>query len=255
MGLSAVLVLALLLVLGAPTWEDSPAHEGVPPTPSMQELRLLQELAQWVGGDASSGVVRVADGELTGVVRSRRRSFELFRSYHGGAGHEEVLRRLPFGRQIQAVAAEEGFDGLLVAAVVRAESRFDPRAISPRGALGLMQLMPETAARYGVSEPLDPVANLRAGVRYLRHLLELYGGDLELALAAYNAGPGAVARHGGVPPFRETLRYVDVVLSSYVGYHRRSWGDSELVELLRTLGPQQPEGVTTLVVPATGPAI
>jgi len=97
----------------------------------------------------------------------------------------------------------------LVRAVMQVESGFNPGARSPKGAMGLMQLMPETARQYGVSNPYNPEDNVRAGVRYLRSLLDRYDGSEELALAAYNAGPGAVDKHGqSVPPYKETQNYV-----------------------------------------------
>ena len=97
----------------------------------------------------------------------------------------------------------------LVRALIHAESAFNPRALSPKGAMGLMQLMPGTAAEFGVLDAFNPVENVRAGVKYLKQLLNSYGGRVELALAAYNAGPGAVKKYGGtVPPYRETRNYV-----------------------------------------------
>jgi len=102
-----------------------------------------------------------------------------------------------------------GVRGDLVRAVVQVESAFNPAARSPKGAMGLMQLMPATAREFGVTNPFDPTQNVRAGVAYLRRLLDRYQNNEELALAAYNAGPGAVDRHGeSVPPYRETRHYV-----------------------------------------------
>ncbi len=119
------------------------------------------------------------------------------------------------GRIIRAAALEEGLDPELVAAVVRVESGFNPAAVSSAGACGLMQLMPETAAALGVSDVFDPEANVRGGVRYLASQLRRFGTP-ELALAAYNAGPEAVARYGGVPPYPETREYVRLVMSIYM---------------------------------------
>ena len=114
---------------------------------------------------------------------------------------------------IQSAAAMYDLDEKLVRAVVRAESGFNPRAVSRVGAQGLMQLMPATAAAMEVRDPFDPADNLAGGVRYLKWMMLRFEGRLELALAAYNAGPAAVERHGGIPPFAETRAYVERVLA------------------------------------------
>jgi soluble lytic murein transglycosylase-like protein len=119
-------------------------------------------------------------------------------------------------RQAAAVAARRhGLDPELVMAVVSVESGFRPEALSPKGAQGLMQLMPRTAESLGVVDAFDPEQNLDGGVRHLGQLLAQYNGDVERALAAYNAGEGAVHRHHGIPPYRETRAYVKKVLERY----------------------------------------
>lgn len=121
------------------------------------------------------------------------------------AGHEEVRR------EIAAAAAAYALDPNLVEAVAWRESRFKPTARSRKGAVGVMQLMPGTARDLGV-DPSDMAQNVRGGAMYLRQMLTRFGGDVKLALAAYNAGPGAVLRHGGVPPYAETQAYVTSIL-------------------------------------------
>lgn len=130
-----------------------------------------------------------------------------------------ALRRLPPAQllpMVQTLATRHGVPLPLVLAVIDVESGFQPRALSSAGAMGLMQLMPATARRYGVVDPWDPASNLEGGIRYLRFLLDLFDGDLRLALAGYNAGEGAVMRHGRrIPPFKETQNYVPAVLARY----------------------------------------
>lgn len=109
---------------------------------------------------------------------------------------------------VQKLAPQYGVHPGLAYAVIRAESNFNPQAVSQKNALGLMQLIPETAARFNVTEPLDPEQNIRGGLAYLRWLLAYFKGDVPLAVAAYNAGEGAVDRYKGVPPFPETQGYV-----------------------------------------------
>lgn len=118
----------------------------------------------------------------------------------------------PFAAEIDAAAAKYGLDSSLLRGLIRAESNFNPNAGSPAGAQGLTQLMPATARSLGVTNSFDPAQAIDGGARYLRQLLDRFGGDQRLALAAYNAGPGAVQRFGGVPPYAETRNYVERVL-------------------------------------------
>jgi soluble lytic murein transglycosylase-like protein len=123
---------------------------------------------------------------------------------------------------IDRVAREHGLAPELIKAVALVESGFDTHAVSPKGAQGLMQLMPATAREYGVKDAFDPLQNLRAGTIHLRKLLDEFDGDLTLALAAYNAGSGAVRRHGGVPAYRETQEYVRKVRDNLAQGRRRA---------------------------------
>ena len=121
------------------------------------------------------------------------------------------LNTLAFQDEIRAAAREHGVDEAIVRAIIHAESSFNPNALSRVGAQGLMQLMPATASRFGVSNAFDATQNIRGGVRYLAWLLKRFNGDLTLAAAGYNAGEGAVDKYGGVPPYNETQRYVQRV--------------------------------------------
>lgn len=124
----------------------------------------------------------------------------------------QILPRVRAWEPVVApIAARYNLDTELILRVIEAESGGDPNAVSPKGAIGLMQLMPDTARALGVSDPLDPIQNIEGGVRYLSHLIQRFG-DVRLALAAYNAGPGNVQRYGGIPPFPETRRYLEKII-------------------------------------------
>src|SRR2546426_5916820 len=116
---------------------------------------------------------------------------------------------------VEASAKKYNLDPELITSVIAVESNFDPKAVSRKNAGGLMQLLPETAARFGVKDIFDPAENIDAGTRYLRELLQLYNNDLTLTLAAYNAGPDNVQKYGRVPPFSETVSYVKRVKRTY----------------------------------------
>ena len=164
----------------------------------------------------SAGVVSTAQLASTSTGRPARRP------------GERVRRLLPqLERLIAVVADRHGVDPHLVRAVIEVESGFNPKAVSPKGAAGLMQLMPATAARYQARDPSDPAQNIEAGTRYLRDLLEMFDGDTRLALAGYNAGEGAVKKYGAIPPYPETQNYVPSVLSAW----RRNQADPSIPRL------------------------
>jgi len=120
-----------------------------------------------------------------------------------------------YGKLVRDAAAQHQLDPKLLSAVINQESGFNARAVSKAGALGLMQLMPDTAKSLGVTDPFDPEQNVAGGAALLRQLIDHFGGKLDLALAAYNAGSGAVEKYGGIPPYPETQAYVRDVLASY----------------------------------------
>jgi soluble lytic murein transglycosylase-like protein len=133
-------------------------------------------------------------------------------------GVSELPADVSFGAEITAAAKKHGIDPALLAGLVKQESGFNPNAGSPAGARGLTQLMPGTAAGLGVTNVLDPIQSLDGGAKYLRQQLDAFGGDVTRALAAYNAGPGAVQRYGGVPPYAETQNYVRIVQANAAQY-------------------------------------
>ena len=156
------------------------------------------------------------------VMRAARSAASEVNTYlDGRAQNHQTLNRAFTAQDIDAAieqaAARHNVDPSLVRSVVKVESNFNPNAVSRKGAMGLMQLMPSTARSLNVSNPFDPAQNVDAGVRHLRKLLDSYNGDVRLSLAAYNAGSGAVARSAGVPHFRETQNYVRRITNLYNG--------------------------------------
>lgn len=170
-------------------------------------------------GSEAAYVYVGGDGEvhLTNVPGDER--YRKVEGLWGGNGHDATGRRAegpPYASIVAAAARRYGVDAALLHAVIAVESGYNVRAVSPRGAAGLMQLMPGTARRLGVADVFDAAENVHAGARHLMELLQLFGGDLRLALAAYNAGEAAVVRHGRrIPPYRETAAYVPKVVRLY----------------------------------------
>ncbi len=222
-------VLFLVVALNSPPTIPS-VSEDRPAPPSPEEIAVLNDLLQWIGPE-DRGFIAVRPADVAEAVRSRPMSFQLFRSLNPRDERLALLNNLPYARLIERAASRYSLDELLLAAVIEVESAFDAGAISPVGALGLMQVMPSTAELYGYKDPLNPAANVDLGARYLSRMLDTFDGDLELALAAYNAGPGNVRRFNGVPPFQETKTYVGRVLSRYVVHHQEVWRNSGRTDL------------------------
>jgi len=156
------------------------------------------------------------------VMRAARSAASEVSTYLDGRAQSHQILNRAFTQEdvdaaIEQAAARHNVDPNLVRSVVKVESNFNPNAVSRKGAMGLMQLMPSTARSLNVSNPFDPAENVEAGVRHLRRLLDSYGGNVSLSLAAYNAGSGAVARSAGVPHFRETQNYVRRITNLYNG--------------------------------------
>ena len=181
-------------------------------------MRTLLRISLCVGLGALASVPSSAEVKL-----SVRPDGTIVMHNEGGTTKRESLRWREVPREewdgwIRTYATQERLDPKLVRAVIQVESAYDHRAVSKKGAIGLMQLMPATARDLRVADPYDPQHNIRGGTRYLRYLLDEFDEDLNLALAAYNAGPGAVRRWDGIPPYPETRDYVRKVLTLYRGY-------------------------------------
>jgi len=238
-GFFAVIGGVALLVLLWPATTSTPAPVAPPAPPSAATRALLSDLARWTA-DEDRGFDLFGHRRLVGFGASR--GFSLF----ADSPERRLLDTVPYGSLIVDAADRYRLDGLLLASVVEAESGFNAAAVSPHGARGLMQLMPMTAASFGAPAVADPRANVRAGARYLRYLLRTFDNDLEMALAAYNAGPAVVHRYRGIPPYRETREYVERVLTNYTRLHRQLWQQTEIEALL-----EDPAGTGAPLLAAT----
>ena len=191
----------------------------------MASVSLAQEVYTYVDEE---GTVRFTDMPREGWRRVKLVDGDVVEPKTRGAlTVAYVSENVRYSALINKAARDYGLDGNLISAVIKVESSGNPDAVSKADAKGLMQLIDDTAAMYGVTNVFNPAQNINAGSRHLRNLLDAYGGDLKLALAAYNAGQGAVARHGGVPPYAETRRYIQKIAALY-GDVQSSISDAEL---------------------------
>ncbi|MEO7810985.1 MAG: lytic transglycosylase domain-containing protein [Usitatibacter sp.] len=204
--LSAVLSLLALAVAAAPAAADIYAFK---------DERGVVHFTNMPNGDKRFKMIRKEETSAgSGAAVGAARVTQLFMP-----AQADILR---FSKMIDSASKTHGVESALVHAVITAESGYNPVATSRTGARGLMQLMPGTAARYGVRNITDPQENINGGVRYLRDLITMFNGNLELAVAAYNAGENAVIRHGNrIPPYAETVHYVPKVLGFYRKFQSR----------------------------------
>lgn len=227
----------LFVVVSFHSTPSDPAIPAPHDLPTQASSPQTGEIAHWMatgGNSTPSGfhAFRPRDLTVDAGAAGRRSPFGLFQanpsSFSSAAdpdaaeAQRRFLYRMPFGAAISLAAERHHVDGLLLAAVVSIESDFAPRAVSPRGARGLMQVTAVVGEAYGAHDLFDPYVNLDVGCRYLCSLLKDSGGNLERALAAYNAGPAAVDRYDGVPPYSETRSYVREVLDLYAEYNRKA---------------------------------
>lgn len=196
-----------ILVMVTAGWLAAPTSESIHFVARMRPEYALADPATGRGGVAGTNAAATATAGRTAMSRARR------------SGRPSALLSA-LAPVIIAAAHEYQLDPALLAAVIHTESGFNAGATSPKGAMGLMQLMPDTASRLGVAAPYNPAQNVFGGAKYLRQMMDRFGGNPVLALAAYNAGPGAVEKFGGVPPFAETRNYIPRVARNYQRYRR-----------------------------------
>ena len=195
--------------------------------PRAEDLALMRELSDWLlGGEEANQFRALSASDVAAALRDEPESFVLFNRPRRRVAERELVRGLPYGKLIWDSAQRNRIDGLLLASIVETESSFNAHAISPQGAIGLTQVLPSTAQLFGIQDAAPPAQNIEAGARYFSELMNRFDQDVVLALAAYNAGPESVRRFDGMPPYRETRRYVDRVLARYVAHYQQLWQGS-----------------------------
>lgn len=186
-------------------------------------LAALADIYRYVDEDGHVYYTNVPQDSRYKIYRKLADGHPVRETLASGVRYYAPAQRDRYAKHIRAAAKAYGLEPALLHAVISAESGYNPFARSPKGATGLMQLMPQTAQRYGAKNLLDPAQNIRAGAQYLRDLMDLFDNDLHLALAAYNAGENAVIRAGRrIPPYQETMTYVPRVITYYRQYRARS---------------------------------
>jgi hypothetical protein len=203
---------------GEHRWKRVPPASGA----AMRKARsAAADVQQYLAWRAQQPAFRVNYGESTPETSVKPAAPEAASNNQSSSGPATESSRVMTAEQLDAIieeaAAKHGVDSNLVRAVIKVESNFNPHAVSRKGAMGLMQLMPSTARNLQVANPFDARQNVDGGVRHLKQLLQDFGGDVTKSVAAYNAGAGAVQRHGGIPPYAETQAYVRRVNQLYTG--------------------------------------
>ena len=218
---SATMLFLVIAFNSTPSDTAIPDPYRIPNPPP--EGQAIRDRARWVVRSRTERPQIVTGRDLDAALTRKPQRLGLLSPEISEAARREQLAGLPFGPEIWRISQRHGVDGLLVASIVQVESGFARDVVSPRGAVGLMQVLPATGGLYGAADLNDPHVNLEVGCRYLGRLLKDFDGDLERAVAAYNAGPATVVRYGGVPPFRETREYVRRVLALYRERSDAAW--------------------------------
>jgi hypothetical protein len=209
-GLLTTAFVGVFALTAVPTMTSTPKPV---PIPDSQEFARTEAVADWwLSGAGVRKEFHAVEPVTLSVAVEQAKHGDDYRLFRDRGGRQRLT--VPYAAEIASAARRHELDDRLIAAIVQVESSFNAQVVSPRGAIGLMQVMPDLATE-SMLDPFDPKGNLELGSRYFSRLLRRYDGDLSLALAAYNAGPGAVDRFGGIPPYRETNQFVKRVLAAY----------------------------------------